>query len=68
MKSDAKTRLGRRDFFRVAGIGAAAASTALIGGEAAQAAESASEQTKTRYQANSPDVQAYYRVNNYPDK
>ena len=68
MKSDAKTRLGRRDFFRVAGLGAAAASTALVTGETAQAAESANDQKKTRYQANSPDVQAYYRVNNYPDK
>ena len=36
--------------------------------EAAADSESNDEKRKARYKANSPDVQAYYRVNRYPAK
>jgi hypothetical protein len=58
--------LGRRDFFRAVGVGAAVASIAPLGNEAAADSESQDEKRKPRYRANSPDVQAYYRVNRYP--
>jgi hypothetical protein len=70
MKTDAKVR--RRDFLRVLGAGAGAGAIATTSGlvvqEAAADSESNDEKRKSRYQANSPDVQAYYRVNRYPTK
>jgi hypothetical protein len=62
--------MGRRDFLLAAGAGAgvAATSATLFGGEAKAASESPSEERKARYQANSADVQAFYRVNHYPKK
>ena len=67
MNKESKGRMGRRDFLRAlgAGAGAAVAPVALV--EEAQAqAENNQEKTKARYKADSPDVQAYYRVNRYP--
>ena len=67
MKTEKK--VGRRDFLRALGAGGVAvtaSSGALI--EEAKADESNDEKRKARYQANSPDVQAYYRVNRYPAK
>ena len=68
MKPDDKTKLGRRDFLRAigAGAGAAAVSAAPLAGEAMADSESNSEKRKARYQANSAEVQTYYRVNRYP--
>ena len=72
MKTEKK--VGRRDFLRAlgagagAGAGAAAAASGTFVEEAAAAGESNDEKRKARYQANSPDVQAYYRVNRYPAK
>jgi hypothetical protein len=70
MKTDAKVK--RRDFLRVlgagAGAGAVATTTGLVIQEAAADSESNDEKRKPRYRANSPDVQAYYRVNRYPTK
>jgi hypothetical protein len=65
MKQDDKKRLGRRDFLRAAGAGLAVTAVAPLGSEA-EAAESPQEERKPRYQANSADVQNYYRVNRYP--
>ena len=66
--SDKKT-LGRREFLRVVGAGAAVAAAAPLAATTAKAdSENASERTKTRYKANSPDIQAFYRVNRYPAK
>ena len=67
MKSDGKTKLGRRDFLRVlgAGAGAAAAPAALVT-EAQAGSENNDEKRKARYQANTADVKAFYRVNQYP--
>jgi hypothetical protein len=69
MKTE-KKKVGRRDFLRAlgAGAGAAAAASGTFVEEAAAAGESNDDKRKARYQANSPDVQAYYRVNRYPAK
>jgi hypothetical protein len=69
MKTE-KKKVGRRDFLRALGAGAGVAATAsgTFVEEAAAAGESNDEKRKARYQANSPDVQAYYRVNRYPAK
>jgi hypothetical protein len=67
MKTEGK--VGRRDFLRALGVGAGAvtSSGALIRNAAADS-ETTDEKRKARYQDNSPDVQAYYRVNRYPAK
>ncbi len=67
MKTEKK--VGRRDFLRALGAGAGVAAT-TSGPLVRQAAadESNDEKRKARYQANSADVQAYYRVNRYPAK
>jgi hypothetical protein len=67
MKTEGK--VGRRDFLRALGVGAGAVTTsgALVRNAAADS-ESTDEKRKARYQENSPDVQAYYRVNRYPAK
>ena len=63
-----KKKIGRRDFLRVlgAGAGVAVAAAGPLVQEAAADSESNDEKRKARYKANSPDVQAYYRVNRYP--
>ena len=68
MKTERK--LGRRDFLRALGGGAgvAVAAPAPLLQEAAADSESNDEKRKARYQADSKDVQAYYRVNRYPAK
>jgi hypothetical protein len=68
MKTDNK--IGRRDVLRALGAGAGAtiATSGPLVQEAAADSESAEEKRKARYQANSPHVQAYYRVNRYPTK
>lgn len=68
MKTEKK--VGRRDFLRALGAGAGVAATAsesLIE-EASADSNTNDEKRKARYQANSADVQAYYRVNRYPAK
>ena len=63
-------KIGRRQFLRAlgAGAGATAASSGLLAERATAAGPSKDEKRKSRYQANAPDVQAYYRVNRYPAK
>ena len=65
-----KKQVGRRDFLRALGVGAGVAATTSgpLAREAAADGESDDEKLKARYQANSPDVQAFYRVNRYPAK
>ena len=67
MKEREKEKLGRRDFLRAMGAGAGLAVTAAapLTTEAA-ASESDADKRKARYQANSTDVQSYYRTNRYP--
>jgi hypothetical protein len=66
----AKSKVRRRDFLRAFGVGAGVAVTSSgpLVQEAAAATETNDEKRKARYQADSPDVQAYYRVNRYPTK
>ena len=67
MKEQDKEKMGRRDFLRAVGAGAGLAVTAAapLATEAA-ASETEAEKKKARYQANSTDVQSFYRVNRYP--
>jgi hypothetical protein len=68
MKRERKTTLGRREFLRTLGAGAtvAAAAATPLADEARADTESNDEKRKSRYQANSPEVQTLYRVNRYP--
>ena len=70
MKRERKTTLGRREFLRTLGAGAtvaaAAAAATPLADEARADTESNDEKRKSRYQANSPEVQTFYRVNRYP--
>ena len=67
MKEQDKAKLGRRDFLRAMGAGAGVAATAAVPlATEAAASESEAEKKKARYQANSTDVQSFYRVNRYP--
>ena len=68
MKRERKTTLGRREFLRTLGAGAtvAAAAATPLADEARADTESNAEKRKSRYQANSPEVQTFYRVNRYP--
>ena len=67
MKQQEKSKLGRSDFLRAisAGAGLAVTAAAPLATEAV-ASESEAEMKKARYQANSADVQAFYKVNRYP--
>jgi len=67
MKEQDKAKLGRRDFLRAMGAGAGVAVTAAAPlATPAAAAESDADKKKARYQANSTDVQSYYKSNRYP--
>jgi hypothetical protein len=66
MKRERKTTLGRREFLRTLGAGATVAAAAATPLEARADTESNDEKRKSRYQANSPEVQTFYRVNRYP--
>jgi hypothetical protein len=69
MKTEDKTKVGRRQFFKTLGVGAAAVAAApLVTAGGAVAAENRDERKKALYQANSREVQTYYRVNRYPTK
>jgi hypothetical protein len=67
MKERLKSLIRRRDLFRaaIAGAAAAAAST-LVPEPAASEPVDLKEKRRPRYQANSPEVQNFYRVNRYP--
>ena len=67
MRGQSKAQVDRRDLLRALGVGAGAAVTsgALVA-EAQADSESNDEKRKARYNANSADVKAFYRVNNYP--
>ena len=57
--------LDRRRFFMMGGSAVAAAATAVPLATEAEADESQAERVKARYNADSPDVKNYYRVNRY---
>jgi hypothetical protein len=67
MKERLKTTVGRRDLLRATISGAATATmTAVARGSTAAEPASRDEKRKARYQSNSAEVQAFYRVNRYP--
>ena len=68
MKSEPKTKLGRRDFLRALGAGAGVAVTtaAPLSTPAAADSENSDEKRNARYKADSASVQTYYRVNRDP--
>jgi hypothetical protein len=65
MKRDNKAKIDRRDLLRALGAGAAASPVALITEAQADSAGN-DDKRKARYDANSEDVKAFYRVNQYP--
>jgi hypothetical protein len=67
MNQQQKITVGRREFLRAlgAGAGVAVVPVALVT-EAKADSENNDEKRKTRYNANSAEVQTYYRVNRYP--
>src|SRR5262249_9069171 len=64
MKDKDKTQLGRRDFLRVLGAGAAAAP--LVATEAHADSETTDEKRKARYRE-TDHVKRFYTVNRYPN-
>jgi len=57
----------RRDVLRLAVAGAAtAAASTVVTTPAAAAQVNLQDKRKARYQANSPEVKNFYRVNKYP--
>ena len=65
MKAQGKLSLGRRQFFRVLGAGTAAGTIGPLAAVATETVETAKKR-RARYQANSPEIQTFYRVNRYP--
>jgi hypothetical protein len=65
MTQDNKAKIDRRDLLRALGAGAAASPVALVR-EAHADSGTNDEKRKARYDANSDDVKAFYRVNHYP--
>jgi hypothetical protein len=64
------SKVGRRDFLRRLGAGAtvAAAAAAPLSDAARADTETNDEKRRARYKADSPHIQAFYRVNRYPAK
>jgi len=60
--------IGRRELLRVLAVGGVAAAGAAPLAPAEGGTVTTAEKTKARYQANAPDVQAFYRVKRYPAK
>ena len=67
MNAQGKLNLGRRQFFRVLGAGTAAGTVGPLAAVATETVETAKKR-RARYQANSPEIQTFYRVNRYPAK
>jgi hypothetical protein len=66
MKVDSKSKLGRRSFLHAIGTGVVLASGVPLATPVIADTENNDEKRKARYEANSADVQSYYRVNRYP--
>ena len=67
MKAGVNPKIGRRDLLRVLAVGAATATTAACTSAGADKFKFP-DKRRARYQANSPEVQTFYRVNRYPAK
>jgi hypothetical protein len=69
MNKARKVTLGRRDFLSALGGGVVlVAAAGSLTSEARALPANYQERRKTRYQANSQEVQNFYRVNRYPTK
>jgi len=62
MNDGSNSKIARRDILRALVLGTAAASTSSY---TAVAAERFPDKRKARYQADSPEIQIFYRVNRY---
>ena len=61
--------IGRRQLLRTGVLGLIAASTsALESGPVSADTESKADKLKARFQANSAEIQNFYRVNRYPKR
>ena len=67
MKVNSKSQLGRRSFLHALGTGVVLATGVPLATPVIADTENNDEKRKTRYKANSADVQSYYRVNRYPN-
>jgi hypothetical protein len=65
MKVERKTTLGRRQFLRALGLGAAVTAAAPLATETIADSETNDGKRKSRYKE-TEDVKAFYRVNRYP--
>ena len=65
MKVERKATLGRRQFLRALGLGAAVTAAVPLATEAIADSETNDEKRKSRYKE-TEDVKAFYRVNLYP--
>ena len=65
MKTERKPTLGRRQFLRALGAGAAVTAVAPLATEAKADNETNDEKRKSRFRE-SDHVKTYYRVNRYP--
>jgi hypothetical protein len=65
MKVKLKATLGRRQFLRALGLGAAVTAAVPLATEAIADSETNDEKRKSRYRE-TEDVKAFYRVNRYP--
>jgi hypothetical protein len=69
MANRVNPKVARRDLLRVLALGGvAAAAAAPLAPAAAADSVTDREKRKARYQADSSDVQNFYRVNRYPKK
>lgn len=70
MDTKPSVRIARRELLRVvaSGVGVAVIAAVPIRGEAALETPKDRGKRKAQYQANSPEVQNFYRVNRYPQK
>ena len=66
MRERLNSLIPRRDLFRAAIAGVAVAATGALMPEPAAAEPDLKEKRRARYQANSPEVRDFYRVNSYP--
>jgi hypothetical protein len=67
MKERLKTIIGRRDLLRLAIVSAGATTAGtLVPEPAATEPVDLKDKRRARYQANSAEVQDFYRVNSYP--